>query len=162
MKSKSFSSDERIFSFEQRVRNIERFLVSASLFAASTYFLINQKIPLEEYLGENAIYIQIILFFISYFFAMVYLFLVMNATLEEAGIQIVKFIFKHKSWIGIPLVGIVILSGILVLIFGFGQELKNILVPIILSLIMIAITQIFKISAWIKERLEQKSLDDYN
>ena len=93
---------------------------------------------------------------------MAYLFSIMIATSEEAGIQLANFVFKHKSWIGIPLVAIVILSVILVLIFGFGQELNDILVAIIPSLIVILATQIFKITAWIREWLEQKQLDDYN
>ena len=162
MKSGSFSSDGRFFSFEQRVLHIERLLISALILATSTYNLNNQNYRLETYLGENAIYLSIIIFFISYVFVIVYFTFIIIATSEEAGIQLVNFVFKHKSWIGIPLVCIVILSGILLLIFGFGQELKDILAPIIVSLIMIAITRIFKITAWIKERLEQKQLDEYD
>ena len=154
MKSKSFSSNERIFSFEQRVRNIERFLISALIFAASTYNLINQSFRLKEYLGENAIYAYFITFFISYFFVINYFVLITITTSEEAGFQIVNFIFKHKSWISISLVVIVILSGIFILKFVLGYELKDVLGSVIMSLIIIATTKFFKISTWIKERLE--------
>ena len=154
------------FSFEQRVRNIERLLIFSLILIASTYNLINNIFPFEAYLGVNAIYPSIILFFISYVFVIVYFTFVIIATSDEAGIQLVNFIFKHKSWIVIPLVGILILSLILslifILIFVLGYELKDILGPIIISVIMIVTTKIFKISAWIKKQLEQKELDDYN
>ena len=162
MKSGSFSSDERIFSFEQRVLHIERFLISALIFVTSTYNLINQNYSLEKYLGENAIYLSIIIFFISYVFVIIYLTFVIIATSEEAGIQLVNFVFKHKSWTSILLACILISSGIFMLIFVLGYELRDILGPIIIALVVMAITQFNKILAGIKERLEQKQLDEYD
>ena len=148
------------FSLEQRIINIERLLISALIFTLITYNLINQNFILEKYLGENAIYPQIILFFIFYIFVTYYFALVSIAISEQVGIQFVKFIVKRKSWIGIPLVGIIILSGIFILIFVLGYELRDILGPIIIALVVMGITRFHKISAGIKERLEQKQFDD--
>ena len=162
MKSESFSSGGCAHSFEQRVRNIERLLLFSLMFAASYLLLINQYFILEEYLGKTSIYLHIVLFTISYFFAVFYFSSVFFATLDEVGIQFEKFVFKHKYLISISLVCIIVLSGILILQFVFEYELKEVLGPIIISLIMIVITKFTQISAWIKERLEQKQLDDYN
>ena len=157
MKSGSFSSDERIFSFEQRVLHIERFLISALIFVTSTYNLINQNYSLEKYLGENAIYLSIIIFFISYVFVIIYLTFVIIATSEEAGIQLVNFVFKHKSWTSILLACILISSGIFILIFVLGYELKVVLGSILMALVVIAITRIFKMSRWIEVWLEKNN-----
>ncbi len=48
------------------------------------------------------------------------------------------------------------------LIFVLGYELRDILGPIIIALVVMGITRFHKISAGIKERLEQKQFDDYD
>ena len=153
MASESFSSYERFFSFEQRVVHIEKFLISSLICVMSTYYLINKNYILEEYLGKNAIYFNLVLFLIFYIFGMFYLFFVVIATLEEAGIQLGNLVSNHKSWTSIILPFILILSGIFILIFVLGYEVKDILGPIIIALVVMAITQFSKISAEIKKRL---------
>ena len=162
MKSTSSSLDWDIYSFKQRIRNVEKFLIFGSLFVVSYLSLINENFILEEYLGQISIYLQIIIFTISYFFTVFYFSSIFFTTSDEIGIQLEKIISKHKSSISILLVCIVIISGFLILRYVLGYEFKEVFGPIIISLIIIVITKFTQTSEWIKKRLEQKQLDDFN
>lgn len=144
-----------LLSIDKRLRIIERYLFFLTLLVFS-YINLNNKINLLNF-GYIALFVNIITFFVSFYFVaydLVYLF---NSVSKSFGYQVGNYIIRNRSWITFPLIAIIILIAILFVRFQFGIEWDKLLPPILGGLIVLLITQSPKISSWIKERLEPKN-----
>lgn len=140
-----------LFSIDDRLRIIERYLFFLTLLVFSMSNLINQK---ELKISDYGIFLNILVFFVSFCFVIYdFVFFIVSFS-RQFGDKLENFIIRNRTWITYPIIAIIILTAILIVRFYFGIEWKTILPPILPGLIILLITQAQKISSWIKQKLE--------
>ncbi len=143
-----------LFSIDNRLRIIERYLLFLTLLVFSYFNLIAKDNILK--LGYYGLFLNIIVFFVSFSFVIFDSTFLIVSVSRQFGYQLENFIIRTRSWITFPFIAIIILTAILLVRFYFGIEWHEILPPILVGLITLLIIQAPKINSWIKKRFEPK------
>lgn len=137
------------FTLEERIHNIESFILYLSLFLLSIYLIINHTYLLDNAVGFFALLISTILFYI---YSYIYFVRIVMATVIDTHISIKKFIIKYNDQLkySFRIVAIIIIYLILTTI---GVELKDIVTGIISSIIALYILKnydkaLLKLKEW--------------
>ncbi len=144
-------------SLEERIRNIEKLLLSILLFVSSYIFLIDPPKTFLNQLGVSGSLVLLILFLILFLISYLFLLIYLNKLAVAVGIDARKDfklrIEKNKKLISYLTNLFAISSGILIARFVFEFDWKYIFGSIILAIVIVFITTFQKIANWVQNKL---------
>lgn len=131
--------NQNTLTLDQRIRNLEKALLSFILFSASVFSLSNPEYISEIY-GENGVVIYLGIFLVSLFFTVRYSVIIAISIMLDATNKTIVYIAKNENIVASVVILFLITVAIVSLNSYVGYTIRQIIGGVILSLLVYLLT----------------------
>lgn len=153
----TFQMEDNKFILEKRIQNIERFILSLIYFLIFFYLLVKPD-PYIRSFGYVSFFPLLIFSTISYIYVSVYFCKISYNVGSDTSTIINKLMVQHKVKLKVTflvIACIAVLLGLYVIMNASGVELKDIISSLLISIIVISISNVNKIRPKLSEWIDK-------